>query len=223
MTSYADNAAHGDFVSSPGTPARNRVTPLGDVEAFALRGAWTGNRGVLHRDREIVRFHASDLWITCELRFRDRWREQWLPGRFTWLYFHDEAVSFAAGHRPCAECRRASYEAYRAAWADGRGVDVPSAREMNHELHGERIVRGTHRRRVHELGWAELPDGAFAVLGDGTPMLVAGDQLVAWTREGYRGRRARPAAGSAHVLTPPSTIAALRAGYPVQIDDGARG
>jgi hypothetical protein len=215
---YEDNASDIDFVSSPATPARNRVTPLGDIESFALRGAWTGNRGILHRDREIVRFHASDLWITCALRFRERWREQWLPGRFTWLYFHDEAVSFAAGHRPCAECRRASYEAYRAAWADGLGVRPPSAKEINRQLHGERIVRGTHRRRVHELGWSGLPDGVFVLLDPVTPMLVAGDALVEWTREGYRGRRARPLRGNAQVLTPPSTIAALRAGYPVQID-----
>ena len=83
-------------------PARNRVTPLGDVVAIPLRGAWTGNRGILHAGREIVRFHASDLWITCALSFRGRWSEQWRPHHFTWLYFHDEAVSFAAGHRPCA-------------------------------------------------------------------------------------------------------------------------
>jgi hypothetical protein len=102
-------------------PARNRVTPLGEIEAFPLRGAWTGNRGILHRGKEIVRFHASDLWITCALRFRGRWREQWQPHHYTFLYFHDEAVSLAAGHRPCAECRRDSYDAYRAAWADGLG------------------------------------------------------------------------------------------------------
>jgi hypothetical protein len=202
-------------------PARNRVTPLGDIEAFPLRGAWGGNRGVLHEGREIVRFHASDLWITCALEFRGRWREQWLPGRFTWLYFHDEAVSFAAGHRPCAECRWHDYKAYRAAWAEGLGVDPPSAKEMNRRLHGERIVRGTHRRRFHDLPWADLPDGAF-VLVDDTPAVVLGDAVVEWTREGYGRHRARPARGAARVITPPASVAALRAGYPVQLDDSAR-
>jgi hypothetical protein len=202
------------------TPARNRVTPAGDIEAFALRGAWTGNRGILHRGRGIVRSHASDLWITCALEFRDRWHEQWQPHHFTFLFFHDEAVSFAAGHRPCAECRRESYNAYRAAWAAGLGVEVPSAKQMNRRLHGERIVRGTHRRRLHELPWAELPDGAFVLLGE-SPVLVVGDHVAVWTREGYRDRRARPADGTAHALTPPATTAALRAGYPVQIDAGA--
>jgi hypothetical protein len=201
-------------------PARNRVTPMGDILAIPLRGAWTGNRGILHSGREIVRFHASDLWITCALEFRGRWHEQWQPHHYTFLFFHDEAVSLAAGHRPCAECRRESYDAYRAAWADGLGVEVPSARQINRQLHGERIVRGTHRRRVHEMGWPDLPDGAFVVL-DGTPAVVVGGHLTVWTHEGYRDRRARPTRGVASVVTPPSTVAALRAGYPVQIDQGA--
>jgi hypothetical protein len=193
---------------------------MGDIVAIGLRGAWTGNRGVIHRGREIVRFHASDLWITCALEFRGRWREQWLPNRWTHLYFHDEAVSFAAGHRPCGECRRASYNAYRDAWAEGLGVDPPSAKDMNRTLHGERIVRGTHRRRLHELAWDTLPDGTFVAL-DGTPALVVGDQLTEWTYDGYGARRVRPAGGTASVITPPATVAALRAGYPVQIDASA--
>jgi hypothetical protein len=213
-----------DAVDAIVSPARNRVTPMGDIEAFALRGAWTGNRGILHRGREIVRFHASDLWITCGLEFRGRWREQWLPGRYTHLYFHDEAVSFAAGHRPCAECRRDSYQAYQRAWSAGRDVEVPSAKAMNRQLHAERIVRGTHRRRLHERPWASLPDGAFVLL-DGAPSLVLDGRLIEWTRTGYAGRsgrRARPASGTAQVITPPSTLAVLRAGYPVQLDESAR-
>jgi hypothetical protein len=202
-------------------PARNRVTPAGDIVAIPLRGAWTGNRGILHSGRKIVRFHASDLWITCALEFRGRRHEQWLPHHYTFLFFHDEAVSLAAGHRPCAECRRESYNAYRTAWAQDRRVDVPSAKQMNQQLHGERIVRGTHRRRIHELPWPELPDGAFVLL-DTSPAVVIGEQLTVWTHEGYRDKRARPPRGTASVITPPSSIAALRAGYRVQIDPSAR-
>jgi hypothetical protein len=202
------------------SPARNRVTPTGDIEAIPLRGAWTGNRGILHSGHEIVRSHASDLWITCALEFRGRWHEQWRPHHFTWLYFHDEAVSFAAGHRPCAECRRDSYSAYRAAWAKGLGVEVPSAKLMNQQLHGERIVRGTHRRRLHPMPWADLPDGVFVLIGS-SPALVLANGLTEWTREGYRGSTARPIRGTADVVTPPSSVAALRAGYPVQIDVSA--
>lgn len=201
--------------------ARNRVTPQGDIVAIPLRGTWTGNRGILHRGREIVRFHASDLWITCALTFRDWWHEQWRPHHFTWLFFHDEAVSLAAGHRPCALCRRADYDAYRAAWVEALGGDPPSAKEMNRQLHGERIVRGTHRRRLHAIPWRHLPDGAFVLLG-GVPAVVSGAHLVAWTTEGYGDRARRPLRGEAEVITPPSSVAVLRAGYPVQIDDGAR-
>jgi hypothetical protein len=200
-------------------PARNRVTPLGDIEAIPLRGAWTGNRGILHSGREIVRFHASDLWITCALEFRGRWQEQWQPHHFTWLYFHDEAVSFAAGHRPCAECRRESYNAYRAAWAEGLRADLPSARAINKQLHAERIMKGTHRRRLHPASWPDLPDGAFVLLD--APAVVVGSHLAEWTAAGYGPRHRRPRRGTANVITPPSTVAALSAGYPVQIDAGA--
>ena len=196
--------------------ARNRVTPLGDIVSTPLRGAWTGNRGCLHRGTEIVRFHASDLWIVCALSFRGRHSELWRPGRFTWLFFHDEAVAFAAGHRPCAECRRDAYLSYRDAWAAGLGVAAPSAGDMNRQLHGERIVRGTHRRRLHRHPWRGLPDGTF-VVADGVPKLVLGDAVIGWTTAGYGPSERRPASGDADVLTPPSTLAVLRAGYPVQI------
>lgn len=203
-------------------PAQNRVTPLGDIEALALRGAFTGNRGRLHDDHRIVRFHAGDLWIICALRFKDRWNEQWLPRRFTWLFFHDEAVALAAGHRPCGECRHESYVAYRDAWGMAQpGRPLPSAREMNRQLHAERLVRGTHRRRLHAVPWRELPDGAFALDQDGVPQLVLGGELVQWTRTGYGARRQRPLRGDASVITPPSSLAVLRAGYPVQIDPAA--
>ena len=202
---------------------RNRVTPLGDIVAIPLRGAWTGNRGILHEGREIVRFHASDLWIICALEFRGRWSEQWRPHHYTFLFFHDEAVALAAGHRPCAECRRASYDAYRDAWAEGLGEARPSAKDINRRLHAERIERGTHRRRLHELPWRDLPDGAFVLPSDDArPAVVAGDQLTPWTHAGYGTPLARPRTGTARVITPPATVAVLRTGYPVQLDHAAR-
>ena len=204
-------------------PERNRVTPMGEIVAIPLRGAWTGNRGILHSGRQIVRFHASDLWITCALQFRGRYHpDQWLPRHYTFLYFHDEAVSFAAGHRPCGECRHADYRAYQLAWAEGLGGRPPSAKEMNRQLHGERIIRGTHRRRLHPMPWADLPDGTFVRIGDGAAV-IAGGALTPWMHAGYGTPGARPGHGVAQVITPPSTVAVLRAGYPVQIDGTARG
>jgi hypothetical protein len=201
-------------------PERNRVTPFGEIVAIPLRGAYTGNRGRLHHGREIVRFHAHDSWVTCALRFKGRWSEQWLPHRFTWLYFHDEAVAFAAGHRPCGECRHAAYKRYQAAWAVAHGGEPPSAREMNRRLHAERIVRGTHRRRLHVEDGASLPDGVFVAI-DSVPFVILGGKAIEWTPAGYRAPMPRPA-GPVTVLTPPSTVAVLRAGYPVEVAAAAR-
>jgi hypothetical protein len=197
-------------------PERNRVTPTGEIVATPLRNAWTGNRGVLHEGREIVRFHAGNLWIICALEFRGRHRELWTPNRWTPLFFHDEAVAFAAGHRPCGECRHAAYTAYKAAWTDALGGAPPSAGAMNRRLHAERLFPRTHRRRFHATPWPELPDGAF-VIEDDAPLLVRGDELIPWTPNGYGEPRRRPRRGTATAITPPATIAVLRAGYPVQI------
>ena len=175
-------------------PARNRVTPMGEIVPISLRGAWTGNRGRLHRGHEIVRPFATNLWIICALEFRGRWREQWLPNRYTFLFFHDEAVAFAAGHRPCAECRRASYNAYREAWASGLDVATPSAMAMNEQLHRERLVPRTRRRQLHDVPWTDVPDGAFVLIED-APFLVVEDRVVRWTHDGYGGSRSRPAGG----------------------------
>ena len=199
---------------------RNRVTPLGDLVAIELRGAWTGNRGNLHQGTEVIRFHRSQLWITCALAYKDWKLAQWAPGRYTVLFFYDEAVSFAAGHRPCALCRRPAYQAYQQAWAAGLGVAVPQAAEIDRQLHGERIVRGTHRRQLHRSRWPDLPAGTFVLPGD-EPALVLDDAIVGWTVRGYAAARARPAAGAVQVITPPSTVAALRAGYRPQIDQAA--
>lgn len=199
---------------------RNRVTPAGDIVDIPLRGAWTGNRGILHDDTEVVRFHRGPLWIICALRFRD-WRlPQWSKGHFTVLFFHDEAVALAAGHRPCALCRRGSYNAFRAAWADGQAMAVPPARILDRQLHQERLFPNTHRRRLHLSSWPRVPVGTFVVVDDG-PAIVLPDAVVPWTHHGYGVARARPRRGPVDVLTPPSTMAALAAGYRPQIDAAA--
>lgn len=184
-----------------------------------LRGAWTGNRGNLHRSTDIVRAWASPHWLICTLEWRGIRREQWLPRRLTWLFFHDEAVALAAGHRPCAYCRRGSYNAFRICW-QGAGGPLPLHGEIDATLHAERLVAGTRERRTHPGSWPELPDGAF-VLIHGAPALVRGRQVIAWTPAGYGERLRRPGSGEAEVLTPPATVRVLAAGYPVQIDAGA--
>ncbi len=180
----------------------NRVLPTGEIVEIPLRGAWTGNRGgVLHRGHEIVRAYASRAWITCALEFRGRRMAQWQPGHYTPLFFHDEAVALAAGHRPCAFCRHADFRQFQAAFGgDHRAPQIDAV------LHAER------RGGPHRLPWRDLPDGTFVLLDDG-PALVTEDRASPWTTTGYTAPRARPAGGDAAVLTPPSTVRALSAGY----------
>ena len=203
------------------SPEQNRVTPLGEIVAARLRGAWMGNRGILHEGTAITRFHASKLWIICALAYRQQQVKQWAPGHYTVLFFHDEAVALAAGHRPCALCRRPAYDGYRGALVAAGVADAPpAAPELDHRLHAERLFAFTHRRRLHEASWTDLPMGAFVLADDGPALLIDG-AVLPWTTAGYGPPRARPSAGPVSVITPPTSIAALRAGYPVQIDPTA--
>jgi hypothetical protein len=203
-------------------PARNRVSPLGDIIAVAGRGSWMGNRGRLHEGRgthrDVVRNHQHKTWITCVLSFRGRRVAQWEPNRYTPLFFLDEAVALAAGHRPCAECRHGAYTEYRGLWAETHGGTTPYAKDIDAQLHIER-TGGAEQRAV----WDGLPDGVFVVTDD-VPAVVVGDQIAVWDRNDntYRGKLPRPRSGTATVITPPSTVAILRAGYPAQIGVGSR-
>jgi hypothetical protein len=190
-------------------PARNRVLPAGDIVAVAGRGAWMGNRGCLHIGLEVVRPSRSRAWLVCRLSFRDRRVPQWAPRRYTPLFFLDEAVAFAAGHRPCGECRRHDYLRFR----DTAGAATVA--ELDARLQAERRA-GPVRR-----SW-DLPDGSFVRTATG-PALVLGDALIGWDDRSYRYTEAlpRPRVGTVEVLTPPTTVAVLRNGFRLQIDAGA--
>jgi hypothetical protein len=200
--------------------ARNRVSPRGEIVAATGRGAWMGNRGRLHDGRgarDVVRNHQNKTWITCALSFKGRRLAQWEPNRYTLLFFLDEAVALAAGHRPCAECRRSAYDDFRTRWAQTHGGTMPYAADMDTVLHRERTDPTGHQAR-----WDGLPDGVF-VEADGEPAIVIGDHLAVWDRREnvYTRRLPRPVAGTAPLLTPPTTIEVIRAGYSLQIDPAA--
>jgi hypothetical protein len=179
-----------------------------------------GNRGRLHEGtgtRQVRRHHVGRAWITCVLAFRDRRVDQWHPGHYTPLFFLDEAVALAAGHRPCAECRRADYVRFRDLVAEALGVGRLAAPELDRLLHEERWDSRHRTRRMHAAAWADLPDGAFVLLDTG-PARVAGPTVVPWLATNTYGDPVpRPARGTAVVLTPPSSLDALRRGYPVQV------
>jgi hypothetical protein len=193
-------------------PLRNRVTPLGELIADPARGLVYGNRGCLHdATGRIRRAYNGRRWIACRLEFRGWLRRPLLqPGRFTELFFLDEATAFAAGHRPCALCRREDYNRFGALWGNlhprAAGADAIDA-----QLHAERLATGGGRR-LHTAPFDELPDGAFVVV-EAKPRLVLADQLLAWHPAGYLERSARPAGREALVITPPSLVSILRAGW----------
>jgi hypothetical protein len=189
-------------------PLQNRVTPLSELIADPARGLVYGNRGCLHDDAgRIRRRFAVKRWIACRLEFRGRHREPLMqPGRYTELFFLDDVTAFAAGHRPCAECRREDYDRFLEI-ADARGAD-----EIDARVHDERLDPATHDRRLHHVALADLPDGAF-VLRDGEPRLVLGTELLRWTPAGYTERRPRPANEPALLLTPPTLVEVLRTGW----------
>jgi len=201
-------------------PLQNRVTPFGDLVALEGRGLVIGNRGVLHDEtRRIVRHSQVRRWIACRLEFRGRHRQIMRLRSWTELFFLDEATSFAAGHRPCAECRYADYRRFRELWIGCFGEPV-SADIMDRKLHAERFVaraKVTYRAEV-----ACLPDGTYVAI-DGAAWLVLRDELLAWSGAGYTRRLPRPARGHVEVLTPRSIVAILSAGYRPAIHPSALG
>ncbi len=196
-------------------PLQNRVTPTGDIVAVAARGLFMGNRGILHdAAKRLGRSRwKHKVWIICRTSFRGRHRAVMAPRRYTELFFLDEAVAIAAGHRPCFECRRQDYYAWQAAWRAGNGgASLPPAAEMDARLHDERLEPGTRRQRQWQAAPGDLPDGAF-ILWDGRPCLIARGRLWPWSHRGYGASTALPHTESVTVLTPPASIGALRGGY----------
>lgn len=206
----------------------NRVTPAGEIAALAYRGLFMGNRGVLHDDERTVRIPwAHPNWIVCVTERGDVRRTLMAPGWYTELFFLDEVHALAAGHRPCAECRRAAYRAF----LGPSGHDGAAA--LDTALHAERLTgakgarRASRVQRQHALPVSALPDGAMALVG-GTAVARTADGFIAWSREAPGGwlasldgvtedadalRHTAEADAPLDVLTPPTTLRALRRGY----------
>jgi hypothetical protein len=193
-------------------PLQNRVDPWGRLHPVEARGAWMGNRGVLHdASKRIVRPWRLKAWIVCRLEFKGRRRAVFSPGRYSELFFLDEATAFAAGHRPCAECNRARFNELRQAWAPGtRAGDIDRA------LHEERFVR-TYEAALHDL-----PD-AVMVERDGSAHLILGGALLPWSFAGYGAPVDSRADTRVSVITPRSMVRAIAHGFKPQIHPSAYG
>jgi hypothetical protein len=191
-------------------PLPNRVDPFGDLFATPARGTLFGNRGgKFHRDDKTLgsRRWASRQWICCVLKFKGRQRDVW--GRYyTELFFLDEVTAFAAGHRPCFECRRQDAERFAVLFSGKK--QRASADAMDSVLHAERLdgkAKRTYRRSLDSL-----PDGAMVAL-DGEVFAVRDKHLLPWTPSGYSASKPRPRNLEVDVLTPPSILSVLGRGY----------
>jgi len=199
---------------------QNRVDPSGNLIKTPARGAWMGNRGLLHDEHQnIVRPFKLKAWLICVLEFKDRKRKVMSPRLYTELFFLDEVTAFAAGHRPCFECRRKDHDRYKAYWVTGNpeyGYDSRvSIYKIDDILHRERMdnkgVKVTYEDEVKNL-----PDGTFVSV-DGKPYLLARKLLHEWSPFGYEIGIELPKNKRITVLTPRSTVNTFRAGYKPQI------
>ncbi len=198
-------------------PLRNRVTPFNDIVALAARGTMMGNRGRLHDDKRQLgrRTSTTRSWVTCLLEFKNRHRPVMTPGRYTELFFLDEATALAAGHRPCGECRRADYRRFVDAWRAGNDGRDAALVEIDRRMQEDRLDSASRRQRHYDSEIANLPDGSMVALPlePGIALLVWGERLLEWSPSGYHSCRRRPAQLQVQVLTPRCTVAALAAGY----------
>ncbi|MEM6527522.1 MAG: hypothetical protein AAF653_04465 [Chloroflexota bacterium] len=204
-------------------PRQNRVTPHSTLITTPARGTLMGNRGCLHNDDgDIVRPYAVRRWIICLLNFKDRHREIMQPGRYTELFFLDEAVALAAGHRPCAECQRARYNTFRETWAAANpsltGLPPVRADDMDNVLHRERLLprhsRQDFQRRTFPAPSATLPDGVFVQMQHNpTPHLLWQGQLYPYSPAGYGAPHAASLPPTVTVITPPSVVATIAHGF----------
>ena len=192
----------------PPMPFQNRVLSNGDIIAHQGRGLFMGNRGILHDEKQNLgraRWRHK-AWVTCVLKHKDWHREIMQTGHYTELFFLDEAVALAAGHRPCALCRRYAYNTYR----DAVGING-NVKALDNQLHQDRAIPRTFQQRRIESDISQLPNGAVILSSE--PQLVMDDALIPIAPDGYRAPATKPKSGKSLVATPALTLQALWAGY----------
>ena len=194
-------------------PLQNRVTPLGDIVAIPERGSMMGNRGIIHDPRTktlLKKRWSTKAWIVCVCDFKGKRRDVMATQSWTELFFLDEATALAAGHRPCFFCRRDDANRFRAAWEQGNRVVQARASAMDETLHAERLDGRVKRWHPLPMPPEQLPDGAMLQAGEASYLIAQGRALL-WSAGGYR--EVSGDLRDAALLTPPSTLRAMQAGY----------
>jgi hypothetical protein len=196
-------------------PLQNKVDPFGAIRAVSMRGMFMGNRGGRMHDPDTKtllpgKTHVSRQWITCLTEFKDRPpRHVMGPGSYTELFFLDEVVSLAAGHRPCAECRRSAFKMFCA--TIGPGAVLMKAGDLDRRLHTERTGEKL-RLSIDEA--AAIPDGS--VVADGMFAFARRQGLalqISFAGYGVAMPWNEIVERKLQLLSPPTAILALRNGY----------
>lgn len=207
-------------------PLQNRVNPAGVIFAGASRGTFTGNRGVIHRNKLIIAPFRTKYWITCLLEYKGMKREVMTEKRWTELFFLDEATAFSAGHRPCAFCRHAAFKLFKSLWLNANAqiddLTDQAITTIDHLLHRERIAKDGSK-----LTWrsplSDLPDGTIVQLDQSADFfLYVQNKLLKWTEFGYSEVMTARSDQPVTVLTPKSIVLTFAAGYPVGIHPSAK-
>ncbi|MBT8220202.1 MAG: hypothetical protein KJP00_10265 [Bacteroidia bacterium] len=192
-------------------PYQNRVDPYGRIHAASHRGVLMGNRGCLHNaQKEIIKPFQLKRWIICVLNFKNRSREIMRKGHYTELFFLDEATALAAGHRPCAECQRVRFNAFKQTWSEGNRTEINKIEELDEVLHRERLI--PQKPLIHK---ENLLNGVM-VATDERPHLYFQELLYPWSFSGYE-KGIQLVHKNYKLLTPTSTLKAIQAGYQVDI------
>jgi hypothetical protein len=208
-------------------PLQNRVSPFGDIVSVSARGTYMGNRGIIHDAKTktlLTRRWQHQAWICCVLSFKGYQHPIMGPRAYTELFFLDEATALAAGHRPCAYCRRRDFNAFKAAWIKAKPLEgnrFPNAPEIDRTLHRERVTR-TREKVTFVARIDDLPDGVM-VAQSGRALLTLGDHLIPWTPYGYQEKLPRHSDAQVSVLTPRSTVQVIAAGYAPMLHASAQG
>jgi hypothetical protein len=194
---------------------QNRVDPFGNIIVTNARGSLMGNRGVIHKDKKIVKAFNHKAWIICLLEFKGRKRQVMMPDRWTELFFLDEATAFAAGHRPCFECRREDALKFKSFWIQGNPEYnfhmKTSIQQIDNVIHAERIDPN-YKKITHQRRLSDIPVGTFVLLND-EPFVFYKNQLHRWTPFGYQESLSMDPDSLFTVLTPSSVVNAFLAGY----------
>jgi hypothetical protein len=208
-------------------PLQNRVNPFGTIVTAPERGAWTGNRGVIHNaEKRIIKHYAVKYWITCVLEYKGIRRTVMSPNKWTELFFLDEATAFAAGHRPCGFCRNADFKKFKSLWvaANGAKYNVTEKTKMaiiDEYIHQERLNKDGSRRRYKALLHG-LPTGTHVTLEEEKSCLWYKGKLFEWSFSGYREIFTILKNQEVEVLTPCSYVNVFKMGYVPQVHESVQ-